>query len=119
MVRISNYKYFCFMQHLRRMARDKEHGIFSDWLAETCWFYSQNAANVLLLLPRAGLSLAVLLANSSPQPDNVALGMADTIRRNPPFFHRSDLSLTSYARGVLIASAAWTAWRALLILLSW
>jgi hypothetical protein len=100
------------------MACDKEHGSFSDWLVETCWFYSQNVANVLLLLPRAGLSLAVLLAYSSPQPDNVALGMADIIRRDPTFFHRSDASLTSYARGVLIANAARTAWRALLILLS-
>jgi hypothetical protein len=107
------------MQHLCRMARDEEHRSFSDWLAETCWFYSQNMVNVLLLLPRAGLSLALLLAYSSPQPDNVALGMANAIRRDPTFSHRSDASLTSYARGVLIANAAWAAWQALLILLSW
>jgi hypothetical protein len=101
------------------MARDEEHISFSDWLVETCWFYSQNVANVLLLLLRAGLSLAVLLAYSSPQPVNIALGQADAIQRDPTFFHQSDASLTSYARGVLIANAAWTAWRALLILLSW
>jgi hypothetical protein len=118
MVSISNYKYFCFMQHLRRMARDEELGSFSDWLAETCWFYSQNVANVLRLLPRAGLSLTVLLAYSLPQPNNVALGMAEAIRHDPTFFHRSDATLTSYARGVLIANAAWTAWRGLLVLLN-
>lgn len=107
------------MRHIRRSAFSGENGSFRDGLAETFWFYSQNLPTVALLLPRAGLCLALLFAFSSPQPSYVALIDNGTNQRDDTFFRANDGTLTNYARGVLIANAAWTAWRVLILLCSW
>jgi hypothetical protein len=39
--------------------------------------------------------------------------------RDGTFFNKSTGALSGYAKGVLIANAAWTAWRTLVLLLSW
>lgn len=86
----------------------------SQFLAESCYFYSQNLPTVALLLPRAGLCLALLFSFFSPSPTTTT-----TTDRDATFFNPDDGSLTGYAKGVLIANAAWTGWRTLVLLLSW
>ena len=116
---MSSYVNFCFMYHIRWSAFAGEHGSLSDGLAETFYFYSQNLPTVALLMPRAALCMALLFEFSSPQPGNVALGDAGISSRDGTFFRASDGTLTGYARGVLIANAAWTGWRILVLLTSW
>ena len=116
---ISSYTNFCFLQHIRASAFGGEHGSLRDGLAETFYFYSQNLPTVALLLPRAGLSLALLLAFWSPQASELGLADAGIRPRDGTFFRASDQTLTDYASGVLIANAAWTAWRILVLFVSW
>ncbi|KAF9074125.1 hypothetical protein BDP27DRAFT_1214782 [Rhodocollybia butyracea] len=115
---LTSYSNFCFLHHLRYSAFFGEHGGLRDGMAETFWFYSQNLPTVALLLPRAGLSLALLFNFSSPVPDGIALADAGISLRDATYF-RSDGALTDYARGVLIANAAWTAWKIMILLTSW
>ncbi|KAJ7083939.1 hypothetical protein B0H15DRAFT_802548 [Mycena belliarum] len=119
LVSMSSYTNFCFMQHLRYSAFVGEDGSVRDGMAETFWFYSQNLPTVALLLPRAGLCLALLLGFSTPDPGVVALAGAGISHRDKTFFRAADGTLTDYARGLLLANAAWTAWRALVVLCSW
>ena len=116
---MSSYVNFCFMYYIRFSAFLGERGSLADGLAETFYFYSQNLPTVALLMPRAALCLALLFAFSSPDPNAVALGDAGISRRDGTFFRPADGTLTDYARGVLIANAAWTAWRILVLLVSW
>src|ERR1700722_9269680 len=115
---MSSYSTFCFLQYIRYSAFFGDKGSLYDGLAETFWFYSQNLPTVALLLPRAALSLALLLSFSSPQPGVIALADTGTSTRDSTYFHRDGV-LTGYARGVLIANAAWTAWRFLVLITSW
>lgn len=116
---LTSYTNFCFMQYLRFSAFFGENGSLRDGLAESFWFYSQNLPTVALLLPRAGLSLALLLAFSKPNPEFVGMAEAGFNPRDRTFFRASDGTLSDYARGVLIANAAWTAWRILVLIVSW
>ncbi|KAF8632354.1 hypothetical protein AX15_001912 [Amanita polypyramis BW_CC] len=118
LVCMTSYTNFCFMQHLRLGAFMSERGSIRDGLAETFYFYSQNLPNVALLLPRAALSLALLLSYGSPLPGVVLNSTSIVTQRDQTFFSQ-DGSLSGYAKGVLIANAAWTAWRILVLLCSW
>ncbi|KAF8578536.1 hypothetical protein K439DRAFT_1648755 [Ramaria rubella] len=79
----------------------------SAYIAERCYWLAQNGPTVALLLPRAALSLALLLTPP-----------ASTVPARDPTYFTSSGALTGYARGVLFANAAWTAWRALVLLAS-
>jgi len=96
---------------------------FKQGIAETSAQYAQNMPSVLLLLPRAALCLALLFAFSSPKNTNFTFNTSTTTTslRDPTYFRTSTggSSLTSYARGVLIANAAWTAWRVLVLILAY
>lgn len=138
---MTSYTNFSFLQHLRFSAfspsehagaipqspsdpdhdvddLDESQGSWKQGIAETCFFYSQNLATVALLLPRAGLSLALLFAFSSAAPVLPFVISSNFSSRDETFF-RQDGALTDYARGLLIANAAWTAWRILVLLVSW
>ncbi|KAL5501121.1 hypothetical protein ACEPAH_9508 [Sanghuangporus vaninii] len=91
---------------------------WGDWFAETCFFYGQNLPTVALLLPRAALCVAILLAFSSAPPEDRALAALGLMKRDRTFF-RADGSLSGYARVVLLANVAWAAWRVLVLLTSW
>ncbi|KAI5116634.1 hypothetical protein M0805_002397 [Coniferiporia weirii] len=91
---------------------------WGDWLAETCYFYGQNLPTVALLIPRAALCLALLLAYSSAEPEDVALASIGLMQRDSTFF-RIDGSLSGYARGILWTNVSWAAWRVVILLLSW
>ncbi|KAF9236138.1 hypothetical protein BU15DRAFT_50518 [Melanogaster broomeanus] len=116
---MTSYTNFCFMQYIRFSAFFGESGSLRDGLAETFWFYSQNLPTVALLLPRAGLSLALILSFSSANPEYISLVEAGFNGRDTTFFKASDGTLTNYARGVLFANTAWTVWRALALFVSW
>ena len=89
-----------------------------DYIAESCYFYAQNLPTVVLLVPRAALCLALLLTFWTAQLSADELVDSGIENRDSTFF-RMDGSLTDYSRGVLIANAAWTAWRIMILLLSW
>ncbi|KAI5823653.1 hypothetical protein K523DRAFT_357477 [Schizophyllum commune Tattone D] len=116
---ITSYSNFCFLHHLRYAAFFGENGSFRDGLAETCWYYAQNLPTVALLLPRAGLAIALLLSYSSPQTSEVLALRSGGPRRDGTFFHGDDGTLTAYAQGVLYANAAWTGWRIVVLFGSW
>ncbi|KAL0581264.1 hypothetical protein V5O48_000747 [Marasmius crinis-equi] len=117
---LTSYSNFCFLYHIRLSAfLPARGGSIRDGIAETLYFYSQNLPTVALLLPRAGLSLALLLSFWTPDPDVLALSNQGLrTGRDGTFFHQ-DGTLTGYARGVLAANVAWTVWRALVLLFSW
>lgn len=117
---MTSYNTYSFLRHIRSTAWDPERGgSIHDGVAETCWYLSQNTANIALLLPRAGLCLALLFNFSSSQPGTLALADTGNILRDRTFFNPQDGTLSGYARGVLIANAAWTAWRTLVWLCAW
>ena len=117
---MTSYNTYSFLRHIRSTSWDPERGgSISDGIAETCWYLSQNTANIALLLPRAGLSLALLLNFSSLQPGTLALADAGNLHRDRTFFNPQTGTLSGYAEGVLIANAAWTAWRTLVWLCAW
>jgi hypothetical protein len=129
---MSSYNHFCFLQHIRSSAfphvnpnavLPSAEGSLRDALAETCYFYAQNLPTIVTLLPRAGLALALLLSFFSPEnlPGGLTLSDVDQsiARRDGTFFDKSTGALSAYAKGVLIANAAWAAWRTLVLLLSW
>lgn len=133
---MTSYIHFSFLQYLRFSAFFPEqaptpqspsdinydldeyyHNPRTQWrsgIAETCFFYAQNLPTVAILLPRAALSMALLFAFSKPP----AYTNSTVSPRDQTFF-RQDGSLTDYARGVLFANAAWTAWRLLVLIASW
>lgn len=117
---MTSYTTFSFLHHIRYTAFfDDEHGSLRDGLAETFNYYSQNLPTVALLLPRAGLAMALLFSFSSLNQDNAASFTFTTSRRDLTFFHQADGTLTGYAKGLLYANAAWTAWRILVLVTSW
>ncbi|KAF9261619.1 hypothetical protein L218DRAFT_930422 [Marasmius fiardii PR-910] len=120
LVSLTSYSHFCFIHHIRLSAFiPSRGGSIRDGLAETFYFYAQNLPTVALLLPRAGLSLALLLAFWTTDPNAQALAdQGLETGRDATFFHR-DGTLTGYARGVLAANVAWTVWRTLVLMLSW
>ena len=77
----------------------------------------------MTLFPRAGLALVLLLLFFNPLnlPGGLLLSEVDQsiARRDGTFFDKNTGALSAYARGVLIANAAWAARRTLIILLSW
>ena len=76
----------------------------------------------MTLLPRAGLALALLLSFFSPENMPGGLSPSDDqsiARRDGTFFDKNTGALSACAKGILIANAAWAAWRTLVRLLSW
>ncbi|KIY70224.1 hypothetical protein CYLTODRAFT_451904 [Cylindrobasidium torrendii FP15055 ss-10] len=121
---IQSYDHFCFMQTLRLSAFGFYNGLtltekglrlegdMKDGLAETAYFYSQNLPTVALLLPRAGISIAILLQLTSLSIDNQLAG------RDATFF-TSVGTLSEYSRVILYVNAIWVAWRAIVLIISW
>lgn len=117
---MTSYNTYSFLRHIRSTAWDPERGgSVRDGIAEICWYLSQNTANIALLLPKAGLCLALLLTFSSSQPGTLALADSGSIHRDRTFFNPQDGTLSGYAEGVLIANAAWAVWRTLVWLFAW
>ena len=119
LVSVRSYSHFCFMQYIRLNAfRKSDDGSISNGIAEQCYRFSQNLPTVILLLPRAAICLALLLAFSSPGSAAVASSNAGSEPRDATYFN-GDGALTRYGRGILIFNAVWIAWRVLVLLASW
>ena len=77
---MSSYDHFCFLQYNRSsafpyidtsMVLSSAEGSLGDALAETCYFYAPNLPTIVMLLPRAGLALMLLLSFLHPENTGV------------------------------------------------
>jgi hypothetical protein len=132
-VTMLSYDHLCFLQHIHSSAfpyayssavLPSEEGSLRDALAETRYLYAQNLPTIVTPLPRAGLALALLLSFFSPENLPGGLSLLSDVdqsiaRRDGTFFDKNPGALSAYAKGVLIANAAWAAWRTLVLVLSW
>lgn len=82
-----------------------------DGLAEWCYARSQAGPEAVTLLPRTGISGALLFAFWAPQA-----GAGAAVAMRDGTFFRGDGSLTGFARGVLLANVAWGILRVSLVL---
>lgn len=110
----TSYTTFCFLQRVRFSVASVR-----QLLAESANWYAQNLPTVALLLPRAGLSMAILLGFSRPAIGVQVLADQGVVFRDGTFFRVEDGSLSTYAQVVLWFNIAWTGWRTLLLCLSW
>lgn len=115
-------------QRLRRLN-------YRQGFVEWAWDRSQNIPTVVLLLPRAGIALAVLLTYSTVNPTTLtylnsrlnlpgkAILRRDTsstpVSRDSTFFNGTDGTLTTYAKTVLWANCGWTLWKILILLIAY
>jgi hypothetical protein len=130
-VAMLSYDHFCFLQHICSSAfpyvnsgavLPSAEGSLRDALAETCYLYAQNLPTIVTLLPHAGLAIALLISFFSPEnlPGGLSLSDVDqsNAHRDGTFFDKNTGALSTYAKCVLIANAAWAAW-SLVLLFSW
>ena len=108
---------------------------YRQGLVEWAWDRSQNIPTVVLLLPRAGIALAVLLTYSTVNPTTLtylnsrfnfmekAVLKTETsstpVSRDSTFFNGTDGTLTTYAKAVLWANCGWTLWKILILLIAY
>ena len=85
--------------------------------------YAQNLPTIVMLLPCTGLALTLSLLFFSSENLSGGLSLLDIdqsiAHHNGMFFDKNMRALSAYAKGVLIANAAWVAWRSLVLLSSW
>ncbi|KAK4048117.1 hypothetical protein OIV83_004987 [Microbotryomycetes sp. JL201] len=119
---MSKYERFCFMWRVRfapfhksgkvgSMVKDTR---FSDGIADSCYWYAQNWPTVILLVPRAGLSLALLLLFGTTAYGSANIGPTE---RDNAYF-RLNGTLTNFAQGVLLTNCVWAALRLLIVLVA-
>ncbi|KAK4055417.1 hypothetical protein OIO90_003255 [Microbotryomycetes sp. JL221] len=119
---MSKYERFCIMWRVRLAPFNKSGKIgrmikgnsFWDGIAESCSWYAQNWPTVVLLVPRAGLSLALLLLFGTTAYGSADIGPTD---RDNAFF-RSNGTLTNFAQGVLLTNCVWAALRLLIVVIA-
>ncbi|KAG8887848.1 hypothetical protein FRB98_008871 [Tulasnella sp. 332] len=87
-----------------------------QFVAESCWMYSQNGPTVVLLLPRMGIALALYLATRSSSSG--AAGVAG-LGRDHTWFNGGGQGLTTYGDLVLWFTMLWGLWRVILLIVSW
>ena len=108
---------------------------YRQGFVEWAWDRSQNVPTVVLLLPRAGIALAVLLAYSTVNPTTLAFlnsrvnlprkaalqadSNSTPVSRDSTFFSETDGTLTTYAKTVLWANCGWTLWKILILLFAY
>ena len=114
---LQSFSYFSFLWRVRFAALSKDSdlsvggGTSLDFLLETFSWYRQNYPTVLLLLPRAGLSLAVLLLYGTTAYGSASMA---SMTRDSAYFGANGV-LTGFASGVIMTNLAWAAWRVFLV----
>ena len=118
-VAMSSHDHFCFLVRIRSSAfpvLPLAEGPLRDPLAETYYFYAQNLPTIVMLLPRAGLSVALLLSSFSfeNRPGRSSLSDVDQsiACHDGTFFDKNTGALS------VTANSARAAWRILVLLLS-
>ncbi|KAG8929842.1 hypothetical protein FRC02_005008 [Tulasnella sp. 418] len=91
-----------------------------QFLAESCWFYSQNTPTISLLVPRLALSLALLVAFNGPAPGAAVLSAAGeaAFGRDGTFFEPRG-QLSTYGKVIIWLNLIWGLWRILVLMISW
>ncbi|KPV71534.1 uncharacterized protein RHOBADRAFT_50421 [Rhodotorula graminis WP1] len=118
---LRSYSHFSFFWRVRlapfgrsgTIAQAVEGTTLTDGVQETASRYRQNWPTVLLLLPRAGITVAVLLLFST-----TAYGTSTSTTARDSAFFDADGTLSRFSAGVLLANAAWVAWRLVLVLVA-
>jgi hypothetical protein len=92
----------------------------TDFLIESCWFYSQNWPTLLTLLPRA-IILAILLALYNPTSASARPTLSQQVGsiRDPVYFNVDTGLLTDFAYIISLVYAGWIIWRFVVLLTSW
>ncbi|KAL8287305.1 hypothetical protein RQP46_003757 [Phenoliferia psychrophenolica] len=88
-----------------------------DGILETCQWYAQNWPTVLLLIPRAGISIAVLLLYGTTAYGTPSVAMS-TMGRDPGYFIQGSGVLSNWALILLLVNLIWAAYRLVLILIA-
>ncbi|KAI5477314.1 zeaxanthin epoxidase [Pseudohyphozyma bogoriensis] len=115
-----DYRYFSLLWRIRlapfqsRGALNVPGSTWVDGVIETSAWYIQNWPTVLLLIPRAGLSLAILLLYGTTAYGN---DVGQQMIRDGGYF-QDDGTLTLFASAVLLANLAWAGYRLLIVVLS-
>lgn len=89
----------------------------SQFIAESCWFYSQNMPTIVTLVPRLALTLALYLAFVGPST-GATLGSNNSLGRDGTFFGGHG-ELSGYAKVIVWLQIAWGLWRSIVLLGSW
>ncbi|GAA6052932.1 hypothetical protein JCM3770_006740 [Rhodotorula araucariae] len=111
---LRSYSHFSFFWRIRlapfrpssAIARSVEGTTWLDGVHETAGWYRQNWPTLLLLLPRAGLAVAILLLYST-----TAYGTTTSTTGRDTAYFGANGTLTGFGSGVIFANAAWAAWR--------
>lgn len=110
-----SFPHFSFFAHVRLSALTTQH-VF-DLIPETCHLLAQTLAPTVMLLPRAALAIALLVAYSrviGPSSDGKRRD------RDSRFFSTTQPGqLSAYSRGILIAFVSWAAFRLALLFAAW
>ncbi|TFK25902.1 hypothetical protein FA15DRAFT_703346 [Coprinopsis marcescibilis] len=110
---------------VKRLEREKKvkqsvNVTWRDGLAETFNLYSQNLPNMVVLLPRAGVALGLVLAfGSGAGGGRFGTSLGQAAQRDATFFRRENGLLTEYALAILWINIAWAGWRLLVLVVSW
>ncbi|GAA6064006.1 hypothetical protein JCM10212_001401 [Sporobolomyces blumeae] len=106
------------LRHSNPLSRAVEGTSRVDFIRETFYWYRQNWPTVLLLLPRAAISVAVLLIYSTTLY-GTSTNTNEFASRDSAYFDAATGALTGFAFGVVFTNCLWAAWRLVLVLISW
>ncbi|GAA6016143.1 hypothetical protein JCM11491_000681 [Sporobolomyces phaffii] len=89
-----------------------------DFVRETLCWYRQNWPTVLLLVPRAAISVAVLLLYTTTAYGS-SMNTGQFASRDSAFFDSATGALTGFAAGVVLTNCAWAALRLVVLVVAW
>ncbi|GAA5881799.1 hypothetical protein JCM16303_006459 [Sporobolomyces ruberrimus] len=89
-----------------------------DFVRETLSWYRQNWPTVALLIPRAAISVAVLLLYTTTAY-GTSMNTAQFASRDSAFFDATTGALTGFAAAVVLTNCAWAALRLVVLVSAW
>ncbi|GAA5899948.1 uncharacterized protein JCM6883_006044 [Sporobolomyces salmoneus] len=89
-----------------------------DFVRETLCWYRQNWPTVLLLIPRAAISVAVLLLYTTTAY-GASMSTGQFASRDSAFFNSTTGALTGFAAGVVLTNCVWAALRLVVLVVAW
>ncbi|GAA5954084.1 hypothetical protein JCM3765_005285 [Sporobolomyces pararoseus] len=89
-----------------------------DFVRETLCWYRQNWPTVLLLIPRAAISVALLLLYTTTAY-GTSMSTGQFASRDSAFFDSATGALTGFAAGVVLTNCAWAALRLVVLIVAW
>ncbi|GAA5942091.1 uncharacterized protein JCM15063_002001 [Sporobolomyces koalae] len=89
-----------------------------DFVRETLCWYRQNWPTVLLLIPRAAISVAVLLLYTTTAY-GTSTATNQFVARDSAYFAPATGALTGFAAGVVLTNCVWAALRLVVLVVAW